>query len=213
MKHTLFLIFLVCTLSVQAKVTLHKIFSSNMVLQRNVDIPIFGFADKNDKVNVTFNGLAKAAVVSDGKWKVYFPKLTAGGPYTLKIDGTDTILLSNIMVGDVWLCGGQSNMEFEFKKSSQYASDILAAPNTNLRLFTVDHTISSKPLTAVASKSQWQVADSKSTESFSTVAYYFGTKINKEENLPIGLLQSCWGGTAAELWTEEGALKEKEELK
>ena len=212
MRQLFFFALLVFTLSVQAKVTLHKVFSSNMVLQRDVAIPIFGYAAPTDKVVVTFNDITEAAKIVDGKWKVLFPKMKAGGPFIIKIGGTDSIQLNNVMIGDVWVCGGQSNMEFDFKNSSQYANDILTTPNTNLRLFIVDHTISSKPLTDVASKSQWQVADSNTTKSFSAVAYYFGTRINKEENIPIGLLQSCWGGTEAELWTEEGALREKEQL-
>ena len=207
MKQSFFFALLVFTLSVQAKVTLHKVFSSNMVLQREVAIPIFGNGDPTDKVVVTFNGITEVAKIVDGKWKVLFPKMKAGGPFTIRIEGTDSIQLNNVMIGDVWVCGGQSNMEFEFKRSSQYANDILSVPNANLRLFIVDHTISSKPKTAVASKSQWQVADSNTTKFFSAVAYYFGTRINKEENVPIGLLQSCWGGSAAELWTEENALK------
>lgn len=213
MKQLLLVALFFCTLNAHAKVSLHKIFSSNMVLQRGMEIPVFGVADNGDNIMVTFNGLTKQAVVARGKWKVIFPKMDAGGPYSLKIESSDSMLLTNIMIGDVWVCGGQSNMEFEFKKSSQYANDMPSESNTNLRLFVVDHTISPKPLSEVASKNQWQVADASTVKAFSAVAYYFGTKISKEENIPIGLLQSCWGGTAAELWTDENAMIGEESLK
>lgn len=112
MKKVIFLIFSLSVLQTQAEFKLHKIFTDNMVLQRDVDIPIFGYSNESAPIKFIFNGITKIAKIDDGKWKVYFPKMNAGGPYNITVEEINTVVLKNVMIGDVWLCSGQSNMEF-----------------------------------------------------------------------------------------------------
>ena len=179
-----------------AKVKLPQIFGSNMVLQRNQPITLWGWADVGEKVTAKFKGAdytAKADV--DGKWSIEMKALPAGGPYTLTIN---ELSLENILLGDVFLCSGQSNMAFMLMKADGGEKDIANADNKNIRVFNVNRDIEFQPLDDLTKQTPWQVAAPASVSKFSAVAYYMGRKLQKELNIPIGLISSAYGGTVIE---------------
>jgi sialate O-acetylesterase len=183
-----------------ADVTLPYVLSDNMVLQRDVPVNIWGWAEPGEKVTVTMNGQkGSAKATKSGEWKVQLKPLAAGGPYEMTIKGKNSIVLKNILVGDVWMCGGQSNMEFPLSQSRNWLSDKSTLDNPNIRLFYVPKNMSMKPLQNTK-ETRWQVCNEESASVFSAVGYYFGKDLNKELNIPIGLINSNWGGTDIETW-------------
>lgn len=196
----------VLTISLQASVKLPLIFGSNMVLQRNSPVNIWGISQPMQHISVTIHGLtASAQSSSDGKWIVTLPPMKEGGPYDVTICGEDTVVFTNVMIGEVWLCAGQSNMEFAFEKSSEAEKEIPAANNPMIRLFTVKrNSTDSQAENCIGS---WSECSSTSVKRFSAVAYYFGKEIQKKLNVSIGLIHSAWGGTAVESWTPRSVLE------
>jgi sialate O-acetylesterase len=183
-----------------ADVTLPYVLSDNMVLQRDVPVNIWGWAKPGEKVIVTINGQKSSVkATKSGTWKVQLKPLTAGGPYEMTVKGKNSIVLKNILVGDVWVCGGQSNMEFPLSQSRNWLSDKSTLDNPNIRLFYVPKNMSMKPLQNTK-ETRWQVCNEESASVFSAVGYYFGKDLNKELNIPIGLINSNWGGTDIETW-------------
>ncbi|MDC1848004.1 sialate O-acetylesterase [Bacteroides uniformis] len=187
---------------ISAKVALPHIFSDNMVLQRKMPIRIWGFADAKEVVYVTLNGVSQSAITDKTrKWEVILPAMEAGGPFTLQIKGkANEILFENVLIGDVWLCSGQSNMEFFLKGSTNAREDIRRSDNKHIRLFTVPK----NKQTAVEvdlPEGNWEECNPLTTPYFSAVAYYFGKALQKEVGVPIGLINSSWGGTDIETWT------------
>ena len=147
-----------------------------------------------------------------GRWQVQLQPVTLGSPLTLRITGSQTVVFTNILAGDVWLCGGQSNMEFPLKNARNGDAEIEAADHPNLRLFTVKSQASYAPADVV--QGAWKACTPQSvTEDggVSAVAYFFARKIQSETNIPIGLIKDCWGGTTAESWTSAGALRPLQE--
>ena len=206
-----------------AKVVPHALFSSNMVIQRGVDVPIYGTAEPGEEVSITItqksgnnksdgsNSSVKAD--KDGNWKL---SLGNWEPATLEIfiKGNDNELtLENVAVGDVWVCSGQSNMEWrvsQLNENDQSKKVAEKSDNPNLRLFIVPNRVSEKPLSEIdASKDQgvWQVASPETVLAFSAVGYFFGQKLQQDLNVPIGLIASEWGGTPAEAWTPKEKLQ------
>ena len=201
------MLFLSCTLSNQATVRLPHFFSDNMVLQRDMPIRIWGTANKGENVSVTFNGNTRSDKADkQGNWQVEFPAIPAGGPYEMKIEGKkNTILLKNILLGDVWICSGQSNMEWILKNTTDAEQEIKNATNPNLRLLTVPKCIQATEQTDIP-ETQWVECTPKTAPSFSAVGYYFGKFLQQELDIPIGLIHSSWGGTNIQSWTSwEGA--------
>lgn len=199
-----------------ANVQLPRFFSDNMVLQRERLIPVWGWADPKEKIVVQFNQQTKKVIAGkDGKWRIDLSPETAGGPYTLTIKGKNSILISNVLVGDVWICSGQSNMEMPIAAwgfINNYQQEIAAADYPNIRHFKVPQKIASQPKTDV-SGGEWQVCNSKNAGNFSAVAYFFARELNKELNIPIGLLNTTWGGTQVESWTSREAFENSDEFK
>jgi sialate O-acetylesterase len=199
-----------------ANVTLPKIFTDNMVLQRDVKVPVWGWADKGEKVRVTFAGKKySASPDATGKWVVYLVPMAAGGPYEMVIKGKNQLTLKNILMGEVWLCSGQSNMEMPLEgwgKINDYKKEIAEANYPNIRLFTVPRKISDKPVKDMES-GKWEMCSPSTIPDFSAVAYFFGRNLSKELNVPIGLIHSSWGGTVAETWVSAGAIKTMEDFK
>lgn len=196
-------------LCAQADVTLPKIFSSNMVLQRDQPITVWGWADAGEKVTVTL-GDKSAATVADksGKWEVTLPQRSLGKPLTMTVKGNNEIKLNNILMGDVWLCSGQSNMEFGIKNSTNAKQAIAAANRPNLRLFFIQKRALKKPAEKLGKTSGWDVCTPQTVVKdgtwggFSAVAYYFGSYLQKQiPEVPIGLIHSSWGGSKIETWT------------
>jgi sialate O-acetylesterase len=187
-------------LAVHANVTLPWILSDNMVLQRDIPVNIWGWADPGEKVTVTFNGQkVSAKAAKNGEWKVQLKPLATGGPFELNVKGKNNLVLKNILVGDVWVCGGQSNMEWPLSGSRNWAVDKEKVDNSNIRLFYVPKNMSLKPLDNTQETS-WKPCNQENAAGFSAIGYYFGKNLNSEINIPIGLINSNWGGTDIETW-------------
>ena len=176
------------------------------MLQRGVTVPVWGKAKFGEKVTVEFRG-QKAEAVADlnSKWMVRLKKMDAGGPFTMVIRGENTITLTNICVGEVWICSGQSNMEWPLKKAVNAEQAIPAANDPLLRLFHTPKNATEVPQYSV--KTSWQVCTPTNAESFSAIGYFFGRELRQKLNVPVGLIESDWGGTYAEAWTDRATLE------
>ncbi len=184
-------------------------FSDNMVLQRDKTNTLWGWVAPGETVRVEI-GSATATGVADanGRWEVRVYPPVMGGPYTLTLSGPQTVTFTNLLVGDVWLCGGQSNMEWPLSDSQDGESAVQAARHPRLRLFTVAKTPTYAP--ALTVRGTWKECTPQTvTEDggVSAVGYYFARKIQSETNVPIGLIKDCWGGTPAESWASAGTLR------
>ena len=197
----------VCGGAAQAEVQPHALFTDGAVLQRGVTVPVWGKAKFGEKVTVEFCG-QKAEAVADlnSKWMVCLKKMDAGGPFTMVIRGENTITLTNVCVGEVWICSGQSNMEFPLKKADNAEQALPAANDPLLRLFHTPKAATEVPQYSV--KTAWQVCTPTNVSGFSAVGYFFGRDLRSKLNVPVGLIESDWGGTYAEAWTD-GATLEK----
>src|ERR1051326_7327946 len=194
-----------------AEVRLPALFSDNMVLQQGLRVPIWGWADDGEEVTVTFRGQSKKTKTQNGKWTIRLTRLKAGGPDSLVIEGKNRIELKNVLGGEVWVCSGQSNMELALRAAFEGDKSIAASANPQLRLFHVPKTKAEAPQTDV--KAQWKEAGPESTSDFSAVAYYFGRELQQARNVPVGLIETCWGGSPVEVWMSERTLKGNPEYK
>jgi sialate O-acetylesterase len=189
---------------------LHPLFSDDMVLQRQVQFPVWGWTTPGASVTVSMRGKeARAVADAQGKWLARLGPFEAGGPFTLQISGPQSVTLNNVLVGDVWLASGQSNMEMGITQVNNAKEEIARADYPKIRLFAVPKVMATKPLSTV--KGRWLVCNPTNIAAggwggFSAVAYFFGRHLHKELNVPIGLLHSSWGGTAAEGWVSAEAL-------
>jgi sialate O-acetylesterase len=196
----------------RADVRLPALFTDNMVLQRDTAAPIWGWAGDGEAITIEINGKKVTAVGKDGKFKAKLPHLKASSePTTLVVKGNNEITIKNVLVGEVWIASGQSNMEWPLNRAyeSQYA--IQSSENPNLRLFTVPKNKQLKPVDDV--KSSWQPCDPKTVPNFSAVAYFFARDLQKALNVPVGIIHTSWGGSPAEVWMSEEVLTENPEYK
>ena len=182
------------------------VFGDNMVLQRGKANTIWGWSDPGDKVRVEIAGKHASGVAgADGHWQVKIHPPPSGGPYTLTIKGHQTVELQNVLVGDVWLCGGQSNMQVGLRFVRNGEEEIKAADYPEIRFFTVaahpayHHT--------EVPQGSWKVVSPETADRVSAVAYYFARKVQQEIHIPIGLVVDALGGTPAEAWTSAAALR------
>ncbi len=188
------------TLGLKAEVRLPKIFSSNMVVQQGIEIPVWGKAENGERITVTFNNkTVKTKAGNDGKWHVKLPAQEYGGPYTLTIKGNNTIRFDNVLVGEVWICSGQSNMEFKVAQSKNAEEEIATANYPEIRLFQVPHSVAQFPEDDL-SGGEWMECSPETVAEFSAVGYFFGRDIHNKLDVPVGLIHSSWGGTVAETW-------------
>jgi len=189
-----------------AEVRLPAIFGDNLVLQQTTEAPIWGWADANEKVTVSFGEQTVTATAdAQGKWKTAVKTPSFGGPFTLKVAGKDsTIQRKNVLVGEVWVCSGQSNMEWSVRRATNPDEEIANAQYPEIRLFTVRKSVSDTPVDDC--QGQWAECSPESVGDFSAVAYYFGRKLHKELGIPVGLINTSWGGTRAEAWTSAEGL-------
>lgn len=195
------LVFTFLNTVILAQVKLPHAISSNMVVQRDAPVKIWGTAHKRENITVSFNGQTiKTKANRKGNWQVVFNDMKAGGPFAMTIQGKNKIELENILIGDVWVCSGQSNMEMSVANSNNADAEIATANYDNIRLFTVSRKISSSPL-ADTEESTWLACSSENIAKFSAVAYYFAKKLQNEVDVPIGLVHTSWGGTGIETWT------------
>ncbi|MEO6134720.1 MAG: sialate O-acetylesterase, partial [Ginsengibacter sp.] len=197
-----------------ADIRLPKFFRDSMVLQRDQVIPIWGWAAKNEKVTVQFGDQKKVAVAGkDGKWRINLDKMGAGGPFTLLVSGKNLIALKDILIGDVWLCSGQSNMEYKVNGVLNAKEEIAASTNPNIRHIEIPKAVSGKPENDISQNATWRSASPASTGNFTAVGYFFAKKLYDELKVPIGLIHSSWGGTDIEPWTSRYALEKSDEFK
>ncbi|MCE2401406.1 9-O-acetylesterase [Candidatus Poribacteria bacterium] len=191
---------------VYSEVTLPRVIGSNMVLQRDMQVPIWGWASAGEEISIILSaeGAESLAVLTttadaDGNWRIDLPAMKAGGPYTLQVTGSNTLELTNVLFGEVWVCSGQSNMQWTVNASKDSAAEIAAAMYPKIRLFYVPRR--SSGLLKQNVEADWQETSPETIRNFSAVAYYFGRKLHKDLNVPIGLINSSWGGTRIEPWT------------
>jgi len=224
----------------RADVAPHPIFSDNMVLQQGTDVVVWGTAAPGELVNVslerktrneasaTFSG---TTADKDGKWAVKFAAQKAGTGYTLAVKGKNTVEFKNVAVGEVWICSGQSNMQWEFWRNNlgeQSKTVPAAAKNPNIRLFTMlrttatapqdDFPVTTRPREGTkdgptVTYGKWLECEPAAVQEFSVVAYYFGRELEKALKVPVGLIATSWGGTVCEAWTSPEALEAEPSLK
>jgi sialate O-acetylesterase len=199
--------FLLIFSQVSADVKLPKILGSNIVLQRNREIKIWGWADKGEKVTVHFNDAVESTRADrDGNWMISLPAMKAGGPYGMKIRGRNIIELENVLIGDVWICSGQSNMEFPEGRSRNAEEEAAGANYHGMRLFTVPNNAQSDPAADIPG-AEWVECNPETVIPFSAVGYFFGRDIHRELKIPVGLISSNWGGTVIETWISMEAIR------
>lgn len=192
-----------------SEIWLPAIFSDNMVLQQNSDVKIWGKADKNSEITICTswnNNEVKCKSDKNGNWQTTLKTTNYGGPFSLKISDGKEVVINNVLLGEVWLCSGQSNMEmpmkgFRAQPVENANRDIIRSKNDNIRLITVKRKTSAKPLDNI--DGEWQTANPSSIADFSAVAYYFGKNINEVLDIPVGLIVSSWGGSCIQAWMSE----------
>ena len=198
--------------AVRAEVTLPNVIADHMVLQREKPVRIWGWARPGEAVTATLaKHMAATKAGGDGAWSVTLPAMKAGGPHTMTVAGqADTITVMDILVGEVWICSGQSNMEWRLVASRGGDEAIRTANYPNIRLFHVPRLFSDKPVADV--KTSWKVCSPKTVSWFSGVGYFFGRELHKELKVPVGLVMSAVGGTRIEPWTPAGGVRSVREL-
>jgi sialate O-acetylesterase len=195
----------VFTAALWADVRLPALISDNMLLQAGKPLRIWGWASPEEAVTVEFRGqTARATADAIGRWETFLMPVAAGGPFELKVSGTNAITVTNVLVGEVWVGSGQSNMQWSVKQADNPEQEIAAANYPQIRLFRVALKASDVALDDVTGK--WEECSPTSVGDFSAVAYYFGRHLHQQKKTPVGLIQSAWGGTPADAWTSLAAI-------
>ncbi|MCB0651045.1 MAG: sialate O-acetylesterase [Saprospiraceae bacterium] len=191
------------------QVSLPRIFSDHMVLQRDQPIPVWGWAAPKEKVTVMWKDESYTVKAGrDGSWRVDLPKGPAGGPFELSVAGKkQKILFRDVLVGEVWICSGQSNMEWRLSNVNNAEAEVAAAKYPMIRLITLPHVTEPSPVKDFP-RGEWQVCTPQTAEPFSAVGYFFGRKLFQELNVPIGLINTNWGGTEVETWISEDSIRQ-----
>ncbi|MEN8782981.1 MAG: sialate O-acetylesterase [Akkermansiaceae bacterium] len=207
-------LFFAATFSSSADVIVSKAFGDHMVLQQGAPIRVWGTGDPGESVSVSLGGkTAKATTTKEGSWRVDLPSLTADGKsLTMTVKGKNTIEIKDVLLGEVWICSGQSNMEWAVNRSLNPKEEIAAAKHPQIRLFNVPGHVA-QPEPGNDPRGKWQICSPESVPSFSAVGYYFGRELQKELNIPIGLVGTNWGGTRIEPWTPPVGFKSVPNLK
>ncbi|MEJ0033918.1 MAG: sialate O-acetylesterase [Bacteroidota bacterium] len=213
-KLTALLILTFITQNLLGQVRLPKIFGDHMVLQRSEGINVWGWAAPKEKVTVKLHSQSKQATTDkDGKWKVVLNSEEAGGPFELTISGkSNSVIFKDVMIGEVWVCSGQSNMEWPLRATDNAEAAIAAANNPNIRHIKIPNTVASQPASDIKS-GEWEVCSPATVADFTAVGYFFAQKISKELNVPVGLINTTWGGTHSETWTSREGFESSDEFK
>ncbi len=184
---------------------LHPLFSDHAVLQRGVPVPVWGWTEPGKAVKVALAGkTAEATADAGGRWEAKLATLEAGGPFDLEVSGPQAVTVKDVLVGDVWICSGQSNMQWPVTLTDNAQAEIAGADFPKMRLFTVPNVPSFVPVTHV--QSAWTTCSPQTVGGFSAVGFYFGRHLHRELGVPVGLINTSWGGTIAEAWTSAEAL-------
>jgi sialate O-acetylesterase len=191
----------------KANVSLPEIFSDNMVLQQRSDVILWGWAKSGETIVIRADWMDKDISFQagvQGTWKTIIKTPAAGGPYTIRIKGHNELTLKNVLIGEVWLCSGQSNMEWSAQSGINNAEEEIKNANyPEIRLFTVNTSTSLYPQEHLSGK--WALCTPEEMKTFSAIGYFFSRKLNKELGVPVGIINSSWGGTPAESWMPEEA--------
>lgn len=208
---SLWLFFSGLSVPVLAETTLARIFSNHMVLQRNTEANIWGTDRPGQSIRIvaTWGATANAVTGPDGKWKLQLSTPEAGGPYTIEVQGSDNLELSDVLIGEVWLCSGQSNMEMPvkgYRNQPVYGSNeaLIQSIGAQIRLFHFPHNVQLAAQDTI--KGRWLVSSPANLGDFSATAYFFAKKLQEALGIPIGLVHSSWGGSSAEAWTDRETL-------
>jgi sialate O-acetylesterase len=213
MKKLISFLFLISGLIANANVKMPLLFSDGMVLQRNKAIPVWGFADANEKVEIHFNKQTKKTQADkNGKWTINLDAEKAGGPFELTITGKNKIVIKDVLVGEVWICSGQSNMEFQVFKTMNAEKEMNNANYPMIRHFGVAQDLSGKPKDDLKA-GKWEVSSKETVGNFTAVGFYFARKLYAELKIPIGIINTSWGGTNVETWTSREAFEKSAEFK
>jgi sialate O-acetylesterase len=193
-------------------VKLANLFSAHVVLQQGAPVPVWGTAEANEQVTVSVAGQsAQATADAAGKWTATLPALAAGGPHELLVKGKNEMKVPDVMVGEVWVASGQSNMEWAIRSGSATEQEKASANYPAIRMFTVAKTVTGKPAKDVTGT--WTVCTPQTVGSYSAVAYYFARQLHRKLGVPVGIIHTSWGGTPAEAWTQLAALDADPDLK
>jgi sialate O-acetylesterase len=182
-----------------ADVKPNPLFSDGAVLQRGQPVPVWGAARDGEKVTVEFAGQKVGTTAADGKWSVILKPLKEGGPFTMKITGDNAVTVNNLLVGEVWVCSGQSNMEWTFAKAHNAKEEGPKAAYPEIRMFTVRKKVSVKPLAEAVGS--WVGCSPQTVGGFSAVGYFFARDLYQKLGVPVGMIHTSWGGTPAQAWT------------
>lgn len=209
MKRLLAPLLILSSLPALADITLPAFFSDGLVLQQGKPVAIWGTAADEEAVTVNFAGQTKSAQADlDGKWRITLDPLPANAtPAEMTIQGKNKLTLKNLLVGEVWICSGQSNMQWTVSQSANADQEIAAATFPQIRMFTVERATSLEPATQV--KGAWKEASPENAGQFSAVAYFFGRHLHQALKVPVGLINTSWGGTRIEAWTSLEILRER----
>ncbi len=198
-----------------AEIKLPTIIGDNMVLQREMPVPIWGWAEPKEKISVTFDNQSVATIADkDGKWKITLKELKASADpkgMAIRGDKSEPVDLKNILVGEVWVCSGQSNMEWPMTRTAKSAEEIEAAKYPEIRLFKLPKTQANEPQDNCPGS--WSECSPATVKDFSAVGFFFGRHLYKDLGVPIGLIRTAWGGTPAENWTKKEILESHDILK
>ncbi|MFC7523767.1 sialate O-acetylesterase [Parapedobacter sp. GCM10030251] len=217
MRKYVFLLCIGLIVSVQAliaDVRLPQIFSNGMVLQRHQPIAVWGWADPGEQVKVSLNKQQKETTAdSKGKWKLALSPEEAGGPFQLVVAGKNTLKLSDVLIGEVWICSGQSNMEWSVANSDNAEQEIARANSPRIRHIKIPRKTAGQPLDDIGEPLEWKQANPQNVGDFTAVGYFYARELQKQLDVPIGLINTSWGGTMVETWISKEALEKDKSLK
>ena len=210
----LFFCFVLGSSTVFGEVKLARLFSDHVVLQRQKPIPVWGWANPNESVNVSLGSQTKSANAdSSGKWTVIFAPMEAGGPFEINVKAkSGNAAVKDVLVGEVWLCSGQSNMEWTVKQSDNFSSEKKDADYPQIRQFYVEHIVETAPQKDLKS-GDWKLSSPETVGDFTAVGFFFARDVYKKLKVPIGLVHSSWGGSQVESWISKDAMLGSDELK
>ncbi len=194
-----------------AEVKPNVLFTDGAVLQRGQNVPVWGTANDGEKVTVEIAGQTATTTAQGGKWKLELKPLKAGGPFSMKISGDNEVTVNNLLVGEVWVASGQSNMAWTINQFFQLEAEKPKANFPQIRMFTVNNVTSLTPLDEVQGK--WQESSTETVGDFSAVAFFFARDLQAKLGVPVGIISSSWGGTPAQAWTSAEGFEGQPELK
>jgi sialate O-acetylesterase len=204
-----FILLLICSITAFGEVRIPRLISDGMVLQRDVELKIWGWAALGEKITVNFNNQTVSSITKEDKtWSVVLSKMPASGPYEMTINGNNKIVIKDVVIGDVWLCSGQSNMELNMRRASPiYQTEIANCENSSIRQFIVPQKYNFNVPQNDLSGGSWKSVNPQSINEFSAVAYFFAKELFDIYKVPIGIINASLGGSPAEAWLSEDAIK------